>query len=603
MPPDLDTAPPRRSGLGWFGAATAAAFAVILARSPEVGNRVFLAAACAGALALVIILVRALGRVGVRAGARACVVCGCLGAGAYVWAAGASVGLPALPGLPPLPLILATCAVVGASLWMIFRSGAGADHSLTGLSSGGGVGTLNRWRAAVVVRWPDAAHSAGLVRTDPHDGTRVLAAVVVAGKPVRIRGGVALVLSLAAADKLPEDVVEVTRALRAGLRAGAVLVERFPHTVDYVILHVYRAASPFWGSRPVDWRTLRPVDPGTETVPVGETAYADVSGSAAARRLRRLVRGVSQVMHNTRAAVSLARRGRLVSASRALASHPAVGGQQAVLSWRVSTLIVSKPDMGKTGLLRAYLRGLIVQGIPFRLYLIDNKGEYRALRDAVEATGGRYLGVSATPADAAALLAYVVDEELEPRYASLGDYAVTPSDECPLILVVVGEWLDFAETIGRGGLKNAEKILRRYRGAAGTLITTAQVSQQKAIAGGTNSVIRDMFSQGVIGLVDNDSAIDMVLGEGAQNRGAYAYDIPAGVKGIHFARDRMTTWPFQFRAAWIPPEDQHDALIRPIQEMAARMYPDDADSGGEVIPFPGTAEDDAPQVHEPRRGT
>lgn len=601
MPPDLDAAPPRRSGrLGLFGVITAAGAAVILARSPEVGNRLFIGLGCAAALAAVIFLARALGRVRARVGGRALVACGCLGVCAYVWAAGASVGLPALPGLPPLPLILATCAVVGASVWVIFRSGAGADHSLTDLSSGGGVGTLNRWRAAVPVRWPDAAHAAGLVRTDPHDGTRVLAAVAVAGKPVRIRGGVALVLSLAAADKLPEDVVEATRALRAGLRAGSVLVERFPQTVDYVILHVYRAASPFWGSRPVDWRTLRPVDPGTETVPVGETAYADVSGSAVARRLRRLTRGVSQVVHNTAAAVSLARRGRLVSASRALASHPAVGGQQAVLSWRVSTLVVSLADMGKTGLIRAYIRGLIVQGIPFRLHMIDNKGDFRALREAVEATGGRYLDVTATPAEHAELLAYVVDEELEPRYGMLGDgYDIQPTAEHPLIVTIVGEWQDFKATASPAAMAHAATIVRRYRAAAGILVPTAQAGQQKEIG-----IIRDMFPQGVVGRVDNDSAIDMILGEGAQRRGALAFEIPAGVKGVHYAKDRRTGWPFQFRAAWIPPEDQHDALIVPIQEMAARMYPPDPEPGGEVIPFPGTTADDAPpKVHEPRRGT
>jgi hypothetical protein len=578
--------PPGRRTAGVLVRAAGLGVLAIFARHPSATPLAFAAAG----VVLLVIVARALGLRRAHVSARALGACACLGACAYVWAAGPSALPVALASVPPLPLVLATCAVGVASLWMIFRSGAGADLSLTDLSSGGGAGTLNRWRAAVPARWPDAARSAGLVRVDPYDGTRVLAEVTVVGKPVRIRGGVALVLSLAAAGKLPEDVVEAARPVRAGLRAGAVLVERFPQTVDHVILHVYRAASPFWGSRPVDWRTLRPVDPADETVPVGETAYADVSGSAAMRRMRRLARGVSRVVHNTAAAVSLARRGRLIAASRALASRPVLGGQQAVLSWRVSTLVVSLADMGKSALIRAYLRGLLVQGIPFRVYMIDNKGDFRALREAVEATGGRYVSVTAPPSEAADLLSYVVDVELEPRYAALGGYDVTPDDEHPLIITIVGEWQDFIKAAPKPAAEDAEKLVRRYRAAAGTLLTTAQAAQQKAL-----TIIRDMFPAGVLGRVDNDSAIDMVLGEGQQRRGAYAYEIPAGVKGIHFTKDRLTGWPFQFRAAWVPPEDQEEALIQPIREMAARMRPPEPDTGGEVIELPITAEKDAPR--------
>ncbi len=412
--------------------------------------------------------------------------------------------------------------------------------TLLNLSSGGGAEGLAQWRSELVDRWYDgvlAVPSLVLREAEDPDADeqgprRIIGAAEIVGDEIHdVPGGVAFGVDTSRAMAVTDDVAASVERLRRILDATEVLVEPVPARASISLLTVYRG-QPWHGRPPVDWRGLRPVD-NRGLVPVGETAHADLL-----REDRPAKRGV----------------------------RPVLSGRQALLSSRTSLLIVAASEAGKTGLVRAYLRGLLVQSIPFLPVVVDNKGDYRDLAAAVRAMGGIYVS---NPDDYAAAVdwAYSIGES---RYSDAIGFQHRPTLNAPQIQLVIAEWMDFVSwakaSKSMTTLRQAQDIPRRHRGSGINAITTAQAAQQELL-----TIARVFFPQAAVMRIRDADQTDMALGDDAYARGARPHLIPADAPGCFWAEDRRTGYPYQGRAAWIPEHDQTDALIRPMWELAKRM--------------------------------
>lgn len=543
----------------------------------------------------------------------------------WVWAAAAGVCVPAgvlvwvgarvaeRPSAVPVGLVLVGAAVLLGAVSLIFlRRPHARAGSLTALSSGGGVRGLRRWRADLPASWDAGVVAAKLTRVHPQTHA-VLGVAEMVGRPVPTTGGAVWGVDARPAGLLHEDVAAATGHLRRALDAEVVLVEPAGGRPSAMFVTAYRE-HPFGGGRDriVSWRSLRPVT-GRDwsVIPVGETAYADLTGTgpgtwsrdlaarsrrwgAAARELSRpgvpagteggtWSRDPARDQPGTSPGTGsgtgpgTARESRWSRSRDALAARPVLSGRPALFSARGSTLVVAVGDAGKSGGVRAYLRGLLVQGIPFELSLIDNGGDFGGLREAAEATGGRYVRTAAEGLE----LQREIDGRLEDRMARIGlDHEHHPTPAEPVLLLVVGEWLDYTASGRRAGESGelAERLVRRHRKTSGVLLTTAQLAQQAELG-----VIRDAFHHRCVLRVEQDGQVDLALGKDSLKRGALAHLIPAESQGVAYARDLRSGWPFLFRFAWVPQQDTGAALVEPMLAMAERMPGNARVIPGEVI--------------------
>lgn len=414
--------------------------------------------------------------------------------------------------------------------------------TLLSLSSGGGAEGLDRWRSEVVERWDTGVlgvpslvlREAESTDADEQGPRRIIGAAEIVGGEVRdVPGGVAFAVDTRGCAAVAEDVAGAVGQIRRVIGATEVLVEPVPAVADITLVTAYRGQT-WHGRPPVDWRSLRPIPGEPGVVPVGETAHADL----------------------LRTEPAAPRKG----------PQPALSGRQAVLSSRTSLLIVAASEAGKTGLVRAYLRGLLVQSIPFLPVVLDNKGDYRDLAAAVRAMGGVYVS---DPDDYAAAVDWAHDIG-ESRYTDAVGFQHRPTLDAPLVQLVIAEWMDFVNwakaSKSMTTLRQAQNIPRRHRGSGVNAITTAQAAQQELL-----TIARVFFPQAVVMRIRDADQTDMALGDDAYARGARPHLIPADAPGCFWAEDRKTGYPYQGRAAWIPEGDQKAALIDPMTDLGRRM--------------------------------
>nr|WP_238589897.1 hypothetical protein [Pseudonocardia sp. AL041005-10] len=76
--------------------------------------------------------------------------------------------------------------------------------------------------------------------------------------------------------------------------------------------------------------------------------------------------------------------------------------------------------------------------------------------------------------------------------------------------------------------------------------------------------VRELFTQRICLGVTAASHVDMVLGEGARERGALADEIPGDTRhaGIGFVIDKGSRLPVRFRAAFVSDEDIAELVTR-----------------------------------------
>lgn len=441
-------------------------------------------------------------------------VCGVAGMGLLVWALGVWV----------TGIVGAVC--VAAVIYYRYHRPLAAEAIVTPLST---PVDHRRWLAELPDRVADAVDAARLVRghadaigayvTDTDEetaGPDLLARLATllrapettpAGERVQLLGtpkpvgecGATFLLDLDPAAVLPEDVMRTEKTWRRHLGADTVAWE--PINTRTLRVHAY-LDHPL--ARPVDWRDLTPVQGVMDQAPMGVTA---------------------------------------------------VHGRQATFWWRGSQLLVGATNSGKTVTLRAMLRGLVVQEVPVRVTLADNKGDFVDWSTA-EGLGGYARGHG----DCVDLVTLFVDR-MDHRYLDRGSwpdgYALVPTPWQPLEVLIVGELLpllnDGTQAQRQAAARGIGRVATTGREAACAVWGAAQTAtKEQSVELGK---VRDLFPGRIVFRVPNASMVAPALGVGV-DRGAAAHLIPLALEGVGYHLDPSTGWPVMFRSAFVSRADQ-----------------------------------------------
>jgi S-DNA-T family DNA segregation ATPase FtsK/SpoIIIE len=236
---------------------------------------------------------------------------------------------------------------------------------------------------------------------------------------------------------------------------------------------------------------------------------------------------------------------------------------------------------GKSSLLWAPLRAMgptIRDGL-VRVSMIDLKG-------GAETERGRSLFTryATTPAQALDLLTEVRDEmkARQEHMRTAGARRLTVSTGTPLELVMVDEMAMLTAYGDRSDVREAlrllAEILTQGRASLVSVMGYVQEPSKDVID------VRELFTTRVCLGVTAASHVDMVLGDGARERGALADEIPGDPRhaGIGYVIDATSRLPVRFRAALVT-DDEIDELVDRCQPWARP---------GDVIDQPDTEPDD-----------
>src|SRR5262245_25872214 len=344
-----------------------------------------------------------------------------------------------------------------------------------------------------------------------------------------------------------------------------------------------------WPSAPVARRCWSPV-----LGKVVATGYTDrvavrlVSGQSAAdfaARAENLAHGFGAVLCRVRSAragalvLEFVRRDALAAIIPAL-PVPAhvnlralpVGRREDGQPWLVRVhgthvLIAGATGAGKASLLWSIVRAMLpamAAGL-VRVQAADPKLMELAFGRTIFDRYGRY---SADPADIVAMLEDAVAEmqERAARFAGKRrEHAPTP--EHPFVVIVVDE-VAFLTAYQpdrqlRDRVKAALATLTTQGRAVGFCVVAALQDPRKEVMS-----IRNLFPDRIAMRLDEPEQVDMVLGDGARDRGALADLIPNGPDhgaGVAYVRLETDPDPVRVRAAWVTDTD--------ITAMAAEYAP------------------------------
>jgi S-DNA-T family DNA segregation ATPase FtsK/SpoIIIE len=343
---------------------------------------------------------------------------------------------------------------------------------------------------------------------------------------------------------------------------------------------------------------LAPVYQGRVMLPVlgkvSATRYTDrvpvrlVSGQSAAdfaARADNLAHGFGAMLCRIRSAspgalvLEFVRRDALAAIISALAIPVrvdlralAVGRREDGLIWLVRVhgthvLIAGATGAGKASLLWSIIRAMLpamVAGL-VRIWAADPKLMELAYGRAIFDRYGRY---AATPSAIVAMLEDAV-EQMQARAAIFaGKHREhTPTPEHPFIVIVVDEVAFLTAYLSdraiRDRIKAALATLTTQGRAVGYSVVAALQDPRKEVMS-----IRNLFPDRIAMRLDEPEQVDMVLGDGARDRGAAADLIsndPATGAGVAYVRLATDPDPVRVRAAWVTDTD--------IRAMAAEYAP------------------------------
>jgi S-DNA-T family DNA segregation ATPase FtsK/SpoIIIE len=216
-------------------------------------------------------------------------------------------------------------------------------------------------------------------------------------------------------------------------------------------------------------------------------------------------------------------------------------------------LIAGATGAGKASLLWSIVRAMLpamMAGL-VRVWAADPKLMELAYGRAIFDRFGRY---AATPEAIVAMLEDAV-EQMQARAAIFAGRhrEHTPTTEHPFIVVLVDEVAFLTAYLPDRAIRD------RIKAALATLTTQGRKEVMS---------IRNLFPDRIAMRLDEPEQVDMVLGDGARDRGALADQIPtneatgAGVAYVRLADDPD---PVRVRAAWVTDAD--------IRAMAAEYAP------------------------------
>ena len=343
---------------------------------------------------------------------------------------------------------------------------------------------------------------------------------------------------------------------------------------------------------------LVPVFRGQVLVPVlgkvRSTRYTDrvpvrlASGQAPAdfaARAENLANGFGAILCRVRSArpgfliLEFVRRDALAAIISALAvpEHPnlkalAIGRREDGSPWLVRLhgthlLIAGATGAGKGSVIWSLIRamlGLLQAGL-VKILAADPKVMELAYGRAIFDRYGKY---AADPAAIVAMLERAVTD-MQARAAKLAgkqrDH--TPTAEFPFVVILVDEVAFLTayqpERQLRERVKAALATLTTQGRAVGYCVVAALQDPRKDVMS-----IRNLFPDRIAMRLDEPEQVDMVLGDGARDRGATSDLIstdPATGAGVAFVRLEADPDPVRVRAAWVSDED-----IRTMAECTVR---------------------------------
>ena len=234
-------------------------------------------------------------------------------------------------------------------------------------------------------------------------------------------------------------------------------------------------------------------------------------------------------------------------------------------------LIAGATGAGKGSIIWGLIRALLgpMRAGLVRILAADPKLMELAYGRAIFDTWGRY---ESDPYAIAAMLEQAVTD-MQDRAAKLAgrqrDH--TPTTEFPFTVVLVDE-VAFLTAY------HPDKALReRVKAALATLTTQGRAVGYSVVAALQDPrkevmSIRNLFPDRIAMRLDEPEQVDMVLGDGARDRGAHADLIstdPATGAGVGYVRLETDPDPVRVRAAWVSDPD--------IRAMAESCIPDPAD--------------------------
>ncbi|OLL74909.1 cell division FtsK/SpoIIIE [Pseudonocardia sp. Ae168_Ps1] len=143
--------------------------------------------------------------------------------------------------------------------------------------------------------------------------------------------------------------------------------------------------------------------------------------------------------------------------------------------------------------------------------------------------------------------------------------AATPSVATPVELLVIDEMAMLTAYGDRSSVRTALGLLAEVMTQGRASLFSVHGYLQEPSKDVVD--VRELFTQRICLGVTAASHVDMVLGEGARERGALADEIPGDARhaGIGFVIDRGSRLPVRFRAAYVSDDD--------ITELVARCTP------------------------------
>jgi DNA segregation ATPase FtsK/SpoIIIE, S-DNA-T family len=225
--------------------------------------------------------------------------------------------------------------------------------------------------------------------------------------------------------------------------------------------------------------------------------------------------------------------------------------------WRVPLLgshvfVSAATGAGKSSLLWSLVRSVCpaIADDTVRVWAVDPKG-------GMELGGGKALfSRFATSASAAAELLEDAVTAMHERAARL--VGVTrvhhPSPGDPLVVILVDELAALVSyepsKALRDRITNSLNVLLSQGRAAGCAVVAAVQDPRK------NTVtFRDLFPHRVAMRLDEPAQVDLVLGDGARDRGAMCDQIPRTDPGVGYVRAEGAAAPVRVRAGWVTDED------------------------------------------------
>jgi DNA segregation ATPase FtsK/SpoIIIE, S-DNA-T family len=223
-------------------------------------------------------------------------------------------------------------------------------------------------------------------------------------------------------------------------------------------------------------------------------------------------------------------------------------------------LVCGTMGAGKGSLLWSPLRALgpAIRDRYVRVWMVDLKG-------GMETDRGRPLfhRHAATVAEALQVLEEFRNE-MRRRQATLKDQGqrkATISRDMPLDLLMIDELAMLSVFADRGDVRDAMGLLGEIQTQGRATLSSVAAYVQEP----TKEVVdtRDLFTDRICLAVTSDRHVDMVLGDGARDRGALADHIPLGDEfaGIGFAVDPRSRQPRRLRAGYVADTDI-DELVR-----------------------------------------